>query len=580
MVTPIRVWAPDAKRIEVELAKSEGRVALARGDEGVWELGRAVPPGTDYAFYVDGEGPFPDPRSPFQPHGVHRASRTIDHGAFSWHDASFRQPPLSSAVIYELHVGTFSPEGTFDGVISRLDHLTDLGVTHVELLPVNAFSGKRGWGYDGVQLYAPHEAYGGPDGLKRLVDACHRRGLAAILDVVYNHLGPEGNYLAKFSKHYFTERYHTPWGSAVNLDGAYSDEARRFFVDNALMWLRDYHFDGLRIDAIHAFLDTSARHFLEQLADEVGALEAELERPLVLIAESDLNDPRVVRPREIGGYGIDAQWSDDLHHALHAVLTGEQVGYYQDFGTLADVAVALRRAFVYDGKRSKHRKRRHGRAPDGLAGHRFLAYIQTHDQVGNRAIGDRIAQIAGEDRQKIAAALVLTSPYVPMLFQGEEWAASAPFLYFTDHGDAALGEAVRKGRRGEFAAFGWDPERIPDPQAKETFERSRLDWSERARAPHAEMLEWYRALLRLRREHPVLRDGQRDEVQVSFHEEERWITVRRGPVAVCASLANEEVRPPLPDGAASVVRLASKPGIRLEGHEVVLPPDSVAVFAP
>jgi maltooligosyltrehalose trehalohydrolase len=580
MTTSIRVWAPEAKRVEVELARSEGRIALSREDGGLWELDRSVPPGTDYAFFVDGEGPFPDPRSPHQPHGVPGASRTVDHGAFEWHDASFRQPPLSGAVIYELHVGTFSPEGTFDGVASRLDHLVDLGVTHVELLPVNAFSGKRGWGYDGVQLYAPHEAYGGPEGLKRLVDACHRRGLATILDVVYNHLGPEGNYLAKFSKHYFTDRYHTPWGSAVNLDGAYSDEARRFFVDNALSWLRDYHFDGLRIDAIHAFLDTSARHFLEQLADEVDALETELERPLVLIAESDLNDPRVVRPREIGGYGIDAQWSDDLHHAIHAVLTGERTGYYEDFGTLADIAVALRRAFVYDGKRSQHRKRRHGRAADGLSGHRFLAYIQNHDQVGNRAAGDRIAQIAGGDRQKIAAALVLTSPYVPMIWEGEEWAASAPFLYFTDHGDPALGEAVRNGRRGEFATFGWDPERIPDPQARETFERSRLDWEERERAPHSEMLEWYRELLRLRREQPVLRDGQREGVQVAFQEDERWITVARGPIAVCASFAGEEIRVPVPAGAAPRVRLASKPGIRVDGGEVVLPPDSVAVFAP
>ena len=580
MTTPIRVWAPEAKRVEVELARSEGVIALSREDDGFWELDRTVPAGTDYAFFVDGEGPFPDPRSPHQPHGVHGASRTVDHAAFEWHDASFRQLPLSSAVIYELHVGTFSPEGTFDGVASRLDHLVDLGVTHVELLPVNAFSGERGWGYDGVQLYAPHEAYGGPDGLKRLVDACHRRGLATILDVVYNHLGPEGNYLAKFSRHYFTDRYHTPWGSAVNLDGAYSDEARRFFVDNALSWLRDYHFDGLRIDAIHAFLDTSARHFLEQLADEVDALETELERPLVLIAESDLNDPRVVRPREIGGYGIDAQWSDDLHHAIHAVLTGERVGYYEDFGTLADVAGALRRAFVYDGKRSKHRRRRHGRAPDGLGGHRFLAYIQNHDQVGNRAMGDRIAHIAGEDRQKIAAALVLTSPYVPMIWEGEEWAATAPFLYFTDHGDPALGEAVRKGRRGEFAAFGWDPERIPDPQARETFERSKLDWAERERAPHADMLEWYRELLRLRAEQPVLRDGQRERVQVAFQEDEGWITVARGPIAVCVSVASEEIRVPVPSDAASEMRLASKPGIRLDGGEVVLPPDSVAVFAP
>ena len=545
-----------------------------------WELERRLPAGLDYAFVIDGDGPFPDPRSPFQPNGVHAASRTVDHATFEWRDAGFRAPPLSSAVLYELHVGTFSPQGTFDGVAGKLDELVDLGVTHLSLLPVNAFSGSRGWGYDGVQLYAPHVAYGGPDGLKRLVDACHRRGLAVILDVVYNHLGPEGNYLERFSPFYFTDRYHTPWGKAVNLDGAHSDEVRRFLCDNALGWLRDYHFDGLRIDAIHAFLDTSATHLLEQLADEVDALEAELERPLVLIAESDLNDPRVIRPREIGGYGIDAQWSDDLHHAIHAVLTGETAGYYGDFGSLADVAAALRRAFVYDGRHSRYRKRRHGRPADGLSGHRFLAYLQNHDQVGNRAIGDRIAHVTGPDRQKIGAALVLTSPFVPMIWQGEEWAATSPFHYFTDHGDPKLGEAVRDGRRREFTAFGWDPERIPDPQSPSTFERSRLVWEERERDPHRGVLEWYRELIRLRRAEPVLRDGRREDVEVAFHDDERWLTVARGPVTVCVSLGAGERRIPLSDSAPRTIRLASKPGAHIEDGAIVVPGDAVAILSP
>ncbi len=576
MESTLRVWAPEAGRVEVEIGGALR--PMTRGDGGYW-IGPTVPPGTDYAFVVDGEGPFPDPRSARQPRSVHGPSRTVDHGAFEWGDAGFRQPPLSGAVVYELHVGTFSPEGTFDGVVGRLDHLVDLGVTHVELMPVSAFSGARGWGYDGVALFAPHEAYGGPDGLARLVDACHRRGLAVVLDVVYNHLGPEGNYLARFSPHYFTDRYHTPWGKAVNLDGPWSDEVRRLFCDSALGWLRDYHVDALRIDAVHAFLDTSAVHLLEQLADEVDALEAELERPLVLIAESDLNDPRVVRPREVGGYGIDAQWSDDFHHALHAVLTGERAGYYGDFGSLADVARALSRVFVYDGRRSGFRRRRHGRPVGGLSGHKFLGYLQTHDQVGNRATGDRIGAIAGTDRQKIGAALVFTSPFVPMIFQGEEWAASSPFQYFTDHQDHELGRAVSEGRRSEFRAFGWDPEQVPDPQHRATFERSKLRWDEVADEPHRGMLAWYRSLVALRRAHPSLRDGHRELVDVAFDEQAEWIRVTRGPVTVCCNLSRERRTVPLGAEAPRAVALASKEEAELGQGGVALPPESVVVLA-
>ena len=474
-------------------------------------------------------------------------------------------------------MGTFSPEGTFDGVTARLDHLVDLGITHLELMPVNGFSGTRGWGYDGVNLFAPHEAYGGPDGLKRLVDACHARGLAVLLDVVYNHLGPEGNYLGRFGP-YFTDRYRTPWGDAVNLDGSDSDEVRRFFCDNALMWLRDYHLDGLRIDAVHAIVDTSAVHILEQLAAEVDALERETGRSRVLIAESNLNDPRIVRPREHGGYGIDAQWSDDLHHALHVALTGERSGYYEDFEGLGDVAKALTDAYVYDGRYSAFRRRRHGRPATGLSGNRFLGYLQTHDQVGNRARGERIGHLVSPGRVRAAAAVVLCAPFVPMLFQGEEWGATAPFQYFTDHRDPALAEAVRDGRRREFAAFGWAPEEVPDPQDPATFERSRLDWAEPDREPHRSTLAWYRDLLRIRRAHPALTDGDRGAVRVEFDAGAGWIRMERGPVTICANLSEAPARIPVAPDRPRAVLLASDEGISVEGNTMLLPGGSAAVL--
>jgi maltooligosyltrehalose trehalohydrolase len=409
-----------------------------------------------------------------------------------------------------------------------------------------------------------------------LVDACHARGLAVILDVVYNHLGPVGNYLGRFGP-YFTDRYRTPWGDAVNLDGPGSDEVRRFFCDNALMWLRDYHLDGLRIDAVHAIVDTSAVHILEQLAAEVDALEAELGRHLVLIAESDLNDPRLIRPREAGGYGLDAQWADDFHHALHTVLTGEQDGYYADFGALADLAKALERVFVYDGRYSAFRRRRHGKAPVGLSGHRFVVSLQNHDQVGNRARGERMSHLVGVERLKVGAALVLTAPFVALLFQGEEWAASAPFQYFTDHEDPELGLAVSEGRRNEFAAFGWKSEDIPDPQAPETFARSKLNWSEPGREPHASVLDWHRQLIRLRRELPWLRDGRLDQTRVRLEEAARWLAIDRGPVTVACNLGDRSTRVPVESGALSV-RLASDARAKLVPGGLELPPESVAIL--
>jgi maltooligosyltrehalose trehalohydrolase len=574
---PVHVWAPNARTVRVRIGDMIVRMEpiAYKTSYGWWRADGPAIAGADYTFFLDDGDPLPDPRSPWQPEGVHGASRFYDHSAFAWTDRNWQPPPLASAVIYELHIGTFTPEGTFDSAISRLDHLVELGITHVELMPVQEFSGDWGWGYDSVDLFAPHHAYGGPDGLKRWIDACHARGLAVILDVVYNHLGPAGNYLSRFGP-YFTDKYSTPWGPAVNFDSAGGSEVRRFFCDNALMWLRDYHADGLRLDAIHAIFDASAIHFLQQLAREVKQLSAHLGRNLVLIAESDLNNPRVVMPIESGGFGMDAQWSDDFHHALHTVLTGERRGYYFDFGNLADLAKALTNAFVYDGQYSCYRKREHGAKPLGLDGSRFLGYLQTHDQVGNRATGERSSRLMSLGRLKIGAALVLCSPFVPMLFQGEEFAASSPFLYFTHHGDPHLAKAVSEGRRREFAAFGWDPEQVPDPQDPKTFEQSKLDWSECGREPHKTMLEWHAKLIALRREISALTDGRLDRVEVEFNEHEQWMSVRRGPIAIAFNLDAEKRTVPIPF-PGEIVLSSAIDAVRVSGA-VELPPDSVAIL--
>lgn len=544
--------------------------------DGWWSVDvSSVPTDAEYSFILDGGDGRPDPRSQWQPAGVHGASRLVHHDAFAWHDADWRPPPLHSGVIYELHVGTFTPGGTFAAAIERLDHLVQLGITHVELMPVQEFSGVRGWGYDGVDLFAPHHAYGTPDDLKRLVDACHARGLAVLLDVVYNHLGPAGNYLGEFGP-YFTDHYRTPWGPAVNLDAGGSGEVRRFLCDNALMWLRDYHFDGLRIDAVHALLDQSAVHFLEQLAVEVEQLGARLRRPLLLIAESDLNDPRLCRARSLGGYGLDAQWSDDFHHALHALLTGERQGYYADFGAPDDVVAALRDAFVYGGRYSAYRGRVHGRPAGGLSGHAFVGFLQNHDQIGNRAAGERSAHLMSRGRLAIGAALVLTAPFVPLLFQGEEWGASTPFLYFTAHEDTALAQQVREGRQQEFARFNWAGE-VPDPQAESTFSRSRLKWDERLREPHAAMLEWHRALIALRRATPALTDGRRHAVLAAYDAQANSLIVARGPITVACNLSNRALRLALDAGRGNVL-LASSGDVRRSSVALELPAESVAIL--
>jgi maltooligosyltrehalose trehalohydrolase len=552
---------------------------LTREDSGWWSAPFELRHVDLYTFEVDGKRAIPDPRSPWQPHGVHGPSCHVDHSLFEWHDANWQQRPLSSAIIYELHIGTFTPDGTFDAAIERLDHLADLGITHIEIMPVAAFQGDRGWGYDGVALYAPHEAYGGPDGLKRLVDACHARGIAVLLDVVYNHLGPSGNYLPVYGP-YFSERHQTPWGPALNFDGPESDEVRRFFCDNALMWLRDYHVDGLRLDAVHAIIDTSAIPFLEQLATEVDELKAHLGRHLVLIAESDLNDPRVIRPPAVGGYGLDAQWSDDIHHALHSLLTGERNGYYEDFGTLEHVATSMQRPFVYAGRRSSHRRRAHGRPPLGLHAHQFVAYLQNHDQLGNRAQGDRLCHLANLDRVKIGAALILTAPYIPMLFQGEEWAACSPFLYFVGfEEEPELAKAVKEGRVKEFDSFGWRPDEVPDPTSPSTFCKSKLNWQELRKEEHADMLAWHKALIELRRDVSALTNGRLDFVATNFDADRQWLEVQRGPVRIICNFSQEELTLPLPEENYCLA-LASKPACQVAASEIRMPKDSVAILAP
>jgi maltooligosyltrehalose trehalohydrolase len=572
----MRVWAPNAH--EVTLHSSDQVLAMTKAAGGWWHVDAPfVQHGVDYAFAVDGNGPFPDPRSPWQPNGIHGFSRWVDHSLFGWTDAGWQQPPLGSAVIYELHLGTFTPEGTCEAAISRLDHLVALGITHVELMPVSQFSGDRGWGYDGVDLYAPHQAYGGPEGLKRLVDACHQRGLAVLLDVVYNHLGPAGNYLNQFGP-YFTDRYATPWGEAINFDEQDSREVRQFFIDNAAMWLQDYHFDGLRIDAVHAILDTSATHFLEALASAVKNLEAALGRHLVLIAESDLNDPRVIRSPAVGGYGIHAQWNEDFHHALHAVLTGETQGYYKDFGTLGQLAKVLTRGLAYDGIYSAYRRRCHGRPATGICGTRFVGCLQNHDQVGNRALGERTSRLLSPGLLKIGAALVMTSAFVPMLFQGEEWGAATPFLYFTDHQESGLGEAVKKGRRKEFAAFGWEGQNIPDPQAEDTFVTSRLNWDELQQDAHNQMLAWHQSLIALRRSQGSLTDGIMDRVSVFYDETERWLTMIRGPVLIVCNFAASPRIISCAAAKGKTMVLSSEEGFVVQNTTLMLPAKAVAIL--
>lgn len=599
------VWAPDAGAVDLVLPTAGRSVPLERGDDGWWAppAGEAeLAHGEDYAFAVDGSDPRPDPRSAWQPAGVHGPSRVFDTGAHAWSDAGWAGRDVRESVVYELHIGTFTAQGTLDAAIERLDHLVDLGIGMVELMPVAAFDGQHGWGYDGVDLYAVHEAYGGPAALQRFVDAAHARGLAVCLDVVYNHLGPAGNYLDTFGP-YFTEAHETPWGRAVNLDGPGAHEVRRWVCDNALRWLRDFHLDALRLDAVHALVDDSTPHLLAQLADEVAALAEEVGRPLSLIAESDLNDAAMVTPTADGGLGMTAQWADDVHHAIHTFLTGERQGYYADFGSPEVLAKTLTRVFLHDGGYSAFRGEVWGApVPAGTDARRFVTFDQDHDQVGNRALGDRPSARLDDGMLAVSAALLLTSPFTPMLFMGEEWGARTPFLYFTDHQDPELAEAVRNGRRREFSGHGWaemypdqavDGElEVPDPQDPATVEASRLAWDEPHAERHARLLAWYRDLIALRAAVPDLHSGDLAATSVEWDRAAdaepdggfaSWFVVSRGAVRVVLNLGAEPVTVPVPGGEGLTVLAAWEPatvqGDRVEvpGHcAVVLGPDGAA----
>lgn len=572
------VWAPKADKVAVNWHDQTLRMN-GPDPRGWWTL--EVPDagcGDRYAFLL-GDDPtcYPDPRGLRQPEGVHHASELYDHSLFEWHDQLWRGSPKIGSIIYELHVGTFSKAGTFDGAIEHLQHLVDLGVTHVEVMPVAAWAGHQGWGYDSVGLFATHEPYGGPDGFKRFVDACHAKGLSVILDVVYNHFGPVGNYTIKFGPYLNTNR-KTPWGDAVNLDEEGSDEVRRFFVDNALMWLKDYHCDGLRFDAVHAFLDLSAVHFMEQLSVEVERLSATLAKDFQLIAESDLNDPRVVRSREANGYGMDAQWSDDFHHALFALLyspkEGES-GYYGDFGTLADLHKSLKHSYVYDGQYSSYRKRRHGRPSDGLSAHHFVHFDQNHDQVGNRARGERLEHLLGVDAAKVCLGILLTAPYIPMLFMGEEWATSSPFLYFANHEDEEMRRQVAEGRQREFAAFGFDGD-VPNPEDQQSYETSKLNWEEQQEGKHGEMLSWVKSLIKLRRGHVCFNDGDMHHLQVTSNNDRQTLVMERDEARVLINLGKESHTFELLD--KEKLEVISRDDLKVHNNQLDLPPMTIAVL--
>ncbi|HEY6745467.1 MAG TPA: malto-oligosyltrehalose trehalohydrolase [Mycobacteriales bacterium] len=579
-MTTFEVWAPSHDRVRLRTLGHDHEMSPT-GD-GMWRV--VVPdagPGTDYGFLLgDDDTPLPDPRSRWQPEGVHGPSRLYDTQAYEWKDADWTGRQLAGSVVYELHVGTFTPEGTFAAAAGKLGHLVQLGVDLVEVLPVNAVNGTYNWGYDGVGWYAVHEPYGGPDGFKAFVDACHRAGIGVVLDVVYNHLGPSGAYLPRFGP--FFKPGRSTWGDLVNLDGPGAPPVRRYILDNALMWLHEFHVDGLRLDAVHALVDLGALHILEEMTIEVDALSTHLRRPLTLIAESDLNDPRLVRSRDAGGYGLTAQWDDDVHHSLHALLTGEKQGYYSDFGSLATLAKAFTGAFVHDGSYSSFRGRVHGRRVnrDDTPAYRFVAFLQDHDQVGNRALGDRLSGEPGAlspQLLKVGAALLLTSPFTPMLWMGEEWGASTPWQFFTSHPEPDLATAVATGRRKEFASHGWDTDDVPDPQDPATFERSKLAWAEAASDWHGEVLEFYRRAIALRRARPQLSDPRLEQVEVAYDEGARWLVVHRGSLRVVVNLAPHRQEIPL-DGTPMGVLLSSVPGFVYRDRIVELEPESVAVI--
>jgi maltooligosyltrehalose trehalohydrolase len=576
VTSDIRVWAPRAHSLDLVL--DGARVPMQPDADGWFGCARSLQHGQRYGFSIDGAVPLPDPRAVRLPEGVHSLGEWYDHARFGWSDAGWRGRDWAEAVVYELHVGTFTRAGTFDAAVQKLGHLVDLGVSHVEVMPVCAFDGRHGWGYDGVAPWSVHEPYGGPDGFKRFVDAAHGAGLAVLLDVVHNHVGPSGNYLSQFGP-YFTDRYRTPWGDAVNLDDAGSDEVRAYLLGSIDAWLRHFHVDGLRLDAVHELRDNRAISLLEQIATDVDALADETGRPLVVVAESDRNDPGTVIPRSENGLGLHAQWDDDVHHAVHVLLTHESQGYYGDFAADPGAAVtkALTAAFVHDGTYSTFRGRTHGRPVDrsSIPGDRFVVALQTHDQVGNRALGDRLSASVSAGRQAAGAALVLLGPYVPMLFMGEEWAASTPWQFFSSFPDDALGRLVTQGRLDEFAAHGWAQQQVPDPQHPTTRDASVLDWEEPQRTRHAEMLAWYRLLLSLRRSHPALRDPCLADVAVTV--DGHTLVLHRRDCRVVLNLGAAPTVVALDADVREVLASFGPEPPQTSGDRLILGPESVAV---
>ncbi len=510
------VWAPQRSQVALQVLTEPPQLIPMQPDAwGYWQTQiRDIAPGTLYRYQLDGDLLRPDPASHYQPQDVHGPSQVIDHGAFSWQDADWQNIPFADLIIYELHVGTFTPDGTFAAIMPRLAALKELGITAIELMPIAQFPGDRNWGYDGVYPFGVQRSYGTPDQLKQLVNACHQHGIAVILDVVYNHFGPEGNYTANFAP-YTTNHYHTPWGSAINMDAALSDPVRNFFIQNALYWCREYHIDGLRLDAVHAIYDFSAKPFLVELAAAIDHLAEQQGRPYYLIAESDLNDPKLLRPMTEGGYGLTAQWSDDFHHALHTLLTGETQGYYQDFGDCAQLVKAMRDSFVYAWDYSACRQRRHGNYAGDRPPQQFVVFSQNHDQVGNRMLGERLSHLVGFAATKLAAATVLLSPYIPLLFMGEDYGEDSPFLYFISHTDPGLVEAVRQGRQREFAEFHITGEPL-DADDVATFQRCKLNWEQRDHGHHGVLRRFYQHLIHLRRSIPALKALTRDGLTVNL----------------------------------------------------------------
>ncbi|PIP21196.1 MAG: malto-oligosyltrehalose trehalohydrolase [Candidatus Omnitrophica bacterium CG23_combo_of_CG06-09_8_20_14_all_40_11] len=521
------IWAPLANKVVLKISyPKKYSFAMQRNQKGYWEaVEEGACPGTRYLYKLNGKLERPDPASFFQPEGVHNPSEVVDHSVFKWEDKNWKGILLEKMIIYELHVGTFTPEGTFQAAIPRFNELCQLGINAIELMPVAQFPGARNWGYDGVYPYAVQNSYGGVEGLKELVNAAHNHNIAVILDVVYNHLGPEGNYLRDFGP-YFTNKYKTPWGEAINFDGAYSDEVRNFFIENALYWFREFHMDALRLDAIHGIYDMSAKPILQELVERVEEFSKQKGRKFYLIAESDLNDAKIVRSRQLGGYGIDAQWCDDFHHCLHTLLTKERSGYYKDFGKIEQLVKSFKHGFIYSWDYSEFRKRRHGSPQESIPANKFIVFSQNHDQIGNRAFGEQLSKLVNFEALKLVAAVVLTSPYIPLLFMGEEYAETAPFLYFISHFDTGLIRAVREGRKKEFSFFKWDID-PPDPQSEDTFITCKLNWEKRFAGKGKILLSFYRELIKLRKKTPALSNLNKDNMDVRAIKGKNIVTVQR-----------------------------------------------------